>query len=537
MILRSHLLAGALVALVASTLISIAPQPAGAVNVSRWYFTNHLAGGPAQSEVDFGPTTGADFFVGDWNGNGTDDIAHRQGKVITMMDLPSGNVSDIAFGKAGDEVFVGDFDGDGVDTFAVRRGNVFLIKNVVASGPADVVIGFGRAADEVFVGDFDGDGVDTFAVRRGNVYFVRNSVTTGVADVVFGFGKASDPVLVGDWDGDGLDTFAVRRGKLIFVRNDFATAPAEFSFAFGKATDELHPGDWDGDAVDTFAVRRSDQPVTPIRAAFMYPWFPNAWFQGFSPFTNYTPTLGLYDSSDPATIRAQIELADRAHIDAFISSWWGPGHHTDDPFPTLLSTTVAPDSPDPEMKWAIYYEAEGYSDPTPAQISADLDYLAKRYFNHPAYLRVDGDPVVFVFSDGGDGAGMGERWRDAEAQFGSGLYTVLRVFSGYRDIDAQPDSWHFYGPTVQYATLLPDSASISPGFWFAAKTELLGRDPDRFRQDVQTMNSSGSAWQLITTWNEWGEGTSIEPALEFGTTYIDILAANPPPVSTTGGGP
>ena len=37
------------------------------------------------------------------------------------------------------------------------------------------------------------------------------------------------------------------------------------------------------------------QPAFPIRAAFYYPWFPEAWNQsGFNPFTNYTPTLGSY---------------------------------------------------------------------------------------------------------------------------------------------------------------------------------------------------------------------------------------------------
>ena len=39
------------------------------------------------------------------------------------------------------------------------------------------------------------------------------------------------------------------------------------------------------------ALRLQDsQPSFPIRAAFYYPWFPQAWNQqGFNPFTNYTP--------------------------------------------------------------------------------------------------------------------------------------------------------------------------------------------------------------------------------------------------------
>ena len=228
---------------------------------SKWFFTNTLQGGAASATTVFGKGAGDEFFVGDFDGNGIDDLAKRAygSNVFTIRDLTgvaSAADTTVGYGKPGDEVFVGDWDGNGTDTFAVRRGNQFFVKNSVAPGPADVVIGYGKAGDEVFVGDWDADGDDTFAVRRGNVFYARNSVTTGVADEVFGYGRAADRVLVGDWDANGSDTFAVRRGNIIFVRNDFLTAPAEFSFGFGKASDELFPGDWNNDNLDTFAVRR-----------------------------------------------------------------------------------------------------------------------------------------------------------------------------------------------------------------------------------------------------------------------------------------
>ncbi len=228
---------------------------------SRWFFTNVLQGGAASAEINFGKGAGEQFFVGDFDGNGIDDLAKRTNgsnvfEILNLNGVASAANQTIGYGKPGDEVFVGDFDGNGTDTFAVRRGNQFFVKNSVNPGPADMVIGYGKAGDEVFVGDWDADGDDTFAVRRGNVFYARNSVTTGVADEVFGYGKAADRVLVGDWDANGSDTFAVRRGNVIFVRNDFLTAPAEFSFGFGKATDELFPGDWNNDDLDTFAVRR-----------------------------------------------------------------------------------------------------------------------------------------------------------------------------------------------------------------------------------------------------------------------------------------
>jgi hypothetical protein len=37
------------------------------------------------------------------------------------------------------------------------------------------------------------------------------------------------------------------------------------------------------------------------------------------------------------------------------------------------------------------------------------------------------------------------------------------------------------------------------------------------------MIASQEPWQLITTFNEWGEGTSVEPASEWGQDYLTTL--------------
>ena len=58
------------------------------------------------------------------------------------------------------------------------------------------------------------------------------------------------------------------------------------------------------------------------------------------------------------------------------------------------------------FRWAAYYEAEGNivagvtgsPDPTVAQLTSDLNYLQANYAGHPNYLRMDGKPVVFVYS-------------------------------------------------------------------------------------------------------------------------------------------
>ena len=271
------------------------------------------------------------------------------------------------------------------------------------------------------------------------------------------------------------------------------------------------------------------QPTAPIRAAFFYPWFPEAWMQlGIYPYTNYHPSLGFYSSSDDTIIDQQIALAAQTHLDAFISSWWGIGHHTDTAFQHILARSERAGSPNPNLRWAIYYEMESMTDPPSTQIVSELQYLAGKIFNQPAYLRVNGKPVVFVYSDSADNCNMADRWVGAKKAFGGNIYLVLKVFPGFASCTSQPDSWHQYDPAVDYDQQGTISAVASPGFWLRGNPVRLARDPVRFETDVKKVVSSGAIWQLITTWNEWGEGTAVEPATEWGNTYLDILTRNFP---------
>lgn len=275
------------------------------------------------------------------------------------------------------------------------------------------------------------------------------------------------------------------------------------------------------------------QPALPLRAAFYYPWFPEAWSQhGVTPFTRYTPALGLYNSSAESVIEQHVEAMEYARIEAGIASWWGRGHRTNERFETLLSATRRTSS---RFRWAVYYEPEGQGDPNVSRLRSDLGYLVRRFGAQPRYLRVDGRPIVFVYGDTRDGCGMATRWKQANTV---GAYVVLKVFPGYRDCPDQPDGWHQYAPSVAADEQLPDSFAISPGFHHALEpTARLPRDLARWRRDVAAMTASGARFQLVQTFNEWGEGTSVEAARQWQTrsgygAYLDALrgvATGPPP--------
>ncbi len=252
------------------------------------------------------------------------------------------------------------------------------------------------------------------------------------------------------------------------------------------------------------------QPSFPIRAAFYYGWFPEAWKQlGIYPYTNYTPQLGYYSSTDPSILKQHIAMMQYGNIQAGIASWWGQGSQTDTKIPGLLSAASGT-----SFRWSLYYEQESQGDPTPAQIQSDLTYIRDRYAGDPSFLRVNGKFVVFVYADGNDACGMADRWKQGNTV---GAYVVLKVFSGYRLCTSQPDNWHQYAPAVAADRQSNYSYSISPGFWLVGNSVRLTRDLTRWEQNVRDMIASGTNWQLVTTFSEWGEGTAVEPAVEWAS--------------------
>lgn len=278
-----------------------------------------------------------------------------------------------------------------------------------------------------------------------------------------------------------------------------------------------------GIVVDSFRgpPPNTSQPTLPLRAAFYYGWFPEVWFdQGFDPFTRYTPSDGQYNSADPDAIRGQIAAMRYGKIGAGIYSWWGQGSNTDLRFPLYLA--AARETP---FRWALYYEAEGYGDPSPDTIHADLEYIRDEYASNPAYLHVDGRFAVFVYG-GRETCSVADRWRQANA--GIGAYLVLPAFTGFRDCANQPDSWTFYSASIPEFELHGYSFGVCPGFWRPDEAPRLPRDLDRFKQDVRDMVASNEPLQLVVTFDEWGEGTAVDSAQQWQSAsgygdYLDAL--------------
>ncbi len=163
-------------------------------------------------------STMRDLYVGDFNGDGRDDIVGRNAQGQLVVAVSAGNKFNnavfetlpVAF-RSLTNVQVGDFNGDGLDDLmgistsgqvvvSLSTGNSF-VTSVWATLPA------GAAVSEVNVGDFNGDGRDDVFFKQGAASLVvLRSTGTAFTNTLFGTLPAGVPYIgfrKGDFNGDG----------------------------------------------------------------------------------------------------------------------------------------------------------------------------------------------------------------------------------------------------------------------------------------------------------------------------------------------
>ena len=256
----------------------------------------------------------------------------------------------------------------------------------------------------------------------------------------------------------------------------------------------------------------------PIRAAFYYPWTASNWGALGTQGSHYMPSAGHY-VDNTATVDRQIRDMQYGGLQAAIASWSGSATSDDAQMPLFMSEAAKL-----SFSWTIQYKQESLADPAPATIINDLNYL-RRYSDQPTWLHINGLPVIFASASATDSCGMATRW--AEANRTAHYYVVLALFGGFRTCADQPQGWYQYSDTsgVQAGY----EGDLSPGSWVYNQAKPgVPRNPTQFRKDAITVAQSKAPFQLIVTYNEWVEGTSVESATAWPSAsghgvYMDIL--------------
>lgn len=225
-----------------------------------------------------------------------------------------------------------------------------------------------------------------------------------------------------------------------------------------------------------------------------------------------------------------------------IATWWGRGHYEDRAFRTALDVASKAHSP---VKFTIYYESvsEQASDRVQAVID-DFRYLREQYGNHPAFFRENGRPVFFIYGRALHQL-QPEEWKRAIAGIRALGSSILIA-----DCMAQPclelaDGVHEYNPvgavashsdmTAHYKHTVEicrakgkiSSATIIPGYDDShigreGPTVVSREKGELYRRLWKAALEAQPDWIVITSFNEWHEGSEIEPSMEWGDLFINL---------------
>lgn len=275
-------------------------------------------------------------------------------------------------------------------------------------------------------------------------------------------------------------------------------------------------------------VSLADQP--PHVFAFYYAWYDEGvWTQNQVPDLPAEP----YASRDPNAIARQIDQAHGAGIDSLVVSWLGPGNPTDERFKLMLDIANQK-----QFAMSIDFEANHYGS-REALINA-LTYVRDQLMPHGAFARVNGKPILFFWRQQVRSV---DEWRAIRAVvdpnhdqiwIAEGVNIAYQaVFDGHHlySIAWSPDvhrTLNDWGQRVRRAGA--DKlwvATVMPGYddTRTARADKFARDRrggDFYRETWRAALDSQPDLLVINSFNEWVEGSMIEPSVTYGNLYLDL---------------
>ncbi len=289
-------------------------------------------------------------------------------------------------------------------------------------------------------------------------------------------------------------------------------------------------------------------------------WYNPGTFDGTKTFD--IPAAGPYQSADRATIRRHLDEAQQACLDGFSAHWYGPF----EPVTTGNFERLLKESEGSAFRHAALLLTNTWPGADEETLIEAIQYVLDEWADHPNYMRIEGRPLI-LFTDmllpwNHEGFSL-QGWTrirntvdpDHESVWMSeGLSTLyLPVFEGqyiYR-IDHRdfPQSWL---KQPRFANLLRGvefnlgARNLPLGGLLWADTIAPGYDDTRagnivndyrvpappFARDRRNGGYYADTWSvtaetrgdflIVKSFNEWVEGTAIEPGSTYGDLYLDM---------------
>jgi len=271
----------------------------------------------------------------------------------------------------------------------------------------------------------------------------------------------------------------------------------------------------------------------PVLVYYYAWWTPSAVGPGKSPDWPTTP----YDSWDPAVIQQHVSQAASAGIDGLVVAWYGPqeeNNQTETNFRMILDQAQANGI---KALLSVDLGSSAWFS-NKQEIIDGLNYALSVHAQHPAYFRYNGKPVLFFWYQGRYNL---SEWADIRQQVDPNHNSIWIAEGAALDTLPTFDGLHMY--TISWADNVGatelqwgNSTRAKGGLWvgtampgwdntYTKQSERYVRDRGDgafLRESFSGAAASKPSMIIITSWNEWWEGTQIEPSNNYGDFYLNL---------------
>jgi LysM repeat protein len=283
-------------------------------------------------------------------------------------------------------------------------------------------------------------------------------------------------------------------------------------------------------------------------------WYDTSTFDGTKTWD--VPSAGAYNSDDFGTIQRHVSQAQQACLDGFTPHWYGPqDSRTTDNFNKLLQASAVT-----SLRHAVVIQTNIVPGATEQMIIDAVKHVMSSWTANANYLKLGGKPVI-IFTDmprpwGSDSAALAAWTRIRAAAdpnrttiwMAEGLVTTYNpLFDGlyvYR-IDHRdfPQSWlkqsrwasalrsveRTSGTPLYFADTIAagfdDTRSVNAPIDLRSDAPHFSRDRRNgqyYRDTYSVLSQTGGDFLFVKSFNEWIEGTQIEPGKSYGDLYLNL---------------
>ena len=259
----------------------------------------------------------------------------------------------------------------------------------------------------------------------------------------------------------------------------------------------------------------------------------------------FYPMIGPYASSDRDVIDYHLLLMKYSGIDGVLVDWYGVHNVNDYALNKRNTDSLINRVPAAGLQFGICYE-----DAQLAQVKAkagidtvqaakeDFAYLQSAYFNSGSYIKIDNKPLMLCF--GPQGMKTADDWQQAfsdlslrpdffplqdHGQLSGSAGVGEFVWVQSNDLDNLKNFYQKQSAVKPYiAGAYPGFKDFyKPGGWGNTLFVINHNGAATLQSTLNLAKTSGTNYLQLITWNDYGEGTMIEPTQEFGFTFLQAI--------------